>query len=135
MLSDDNYVVPLTLLAQAGVSIGLAAALWLWRGDVAAGSILLGGVAAVVPNAFLAARLLAPQAGIGASGLMRSAWIGEIGKIVLTALLFGVIFAVIRPISVPAVFGGFIAAQLVVLGALRYRSGLADTATAKELKN
>lgn len=109
-------VVPLTLLAQAGVSMVLAAALWPRFGDTVAASTLLGGIAAVVPNAFLAARLLAPNRPVDA--LLRGAWIGEIGKIILTVLAFGVIFGFVRPIAPPAVFAGFIAAQLVLFGAL-----------------
>jgi ATP synthase protein I len=49
---------------------------------------------------------------------LRAAWIGEFGKVGLTALLFAVIFIALRPIEPLAVFGSFIAAQLVVLGAL-----------------
>lgn len=117
MPTDDRRTVPLTLLAQAGVSVALAIMLWWLHGRVAATSALLGGMAAVIPNAFLAARLLAPRTS-DARGLMRSAWIGEIGKVVLTVLLFALIFGAIRPIAPLAVFGGFIAAQLVVFGAL-----------------
>ena len=109
-------VVPLTLLAQAGVSMVLAAVLWFSFGDTVAVSTLLGGAAAVVPNGFLAARLLAPNRPVDA--LLRGAWIGEIGKILLTVLAFGVIFGFVRPIAPAAVFAGFIAAQLVVFGAL-----------------
>ena len=109
-------VVPLTLLAQAGVSVVLAAALWLSFDETVAVSTLLGGAAAVVPNAFLAARLLKPNRPVDA--LMRAAWIGEMGKILLTVLAFGVIFGFVRPLSPPAVFAGYIAAQLAVFGAL-----------------
>lgn len=117
MLLDDRRVVPLTLLAQAALSIGLAALLGLWVSGVAAWSALLGGLAAVVPNGFLAARLAVPGAG-DAKAVMRSAWLGEIGKLLLTAVLFGMIFALIRPLAAWAVFGGFIAAQIAVFGAL-----------------
>ena len=109
-------VVPLTLLAQAGVSAVLAAALWLSFDETVAVSTLLGGAAAVVPNAFLAARLLKPNRPVDA--LMRAAWIGEMGKMLLTVLAFGVIFGLVRPLSPPAVFAGYIAAQLAVFGAL-----------------
>lgn len=122
MLTDDRRVVPLTLLAQTSVSLCLAALLWLWQGQVVAVSALLGGLTAVIPNGFLAARLLAPRDD-SAAATLRSAWLGEVGKVVLTALLFGVIFAVLRPISPLAVFGGFIAAQLVVFGALLLGTG------------
>jgi ATP synthase protein I len=115
---DVQRLVPLTLLAQAGVSAALAAMIWIGFGDVAALSALLGGAAAVVPNAFLAARVLKPNRDVSAGAMMRAAWLGEIGKVLLTVLAFGVIFGVVRPISPPAVFTGFIGAQLVVFGAL-----------------
>ena len=120
---DVQRVVPLTLLAQAGVSTALAAGLWAAFGDTAGISTLLGGAAAVVPNAFLAARVLKPNRDVSAGAMMRAAWLGEIGKILLTVLAFGVIFGVVRPISPPAVFAGYIAAQLVVFGALLMGGG------------
>ena len=104
---DVQRVVPLTLLAQAGVSTALAAGLWAAFGDTAGISTLLGGAAAVVPNAFLAARVLKPNRDVSAGAMMRAAWLGEIGKILLTVLAFGVIFGVVRPISAPSVFAGF----------------------------
>lgn len=132
MLNDDRRVVLLTLLAQTGFSLGLAGVVALWS-PVAGFSVLLGGMAAVVPNAFLAARLLGPR-GESARALMRSAWLGEIGKLLLTAVMFGVIFAWVRPLTVPAVFAGFIGAQGMLLGALLF-SGGARPATREELKN
>ncbi len=110
----ERQLVPITLLAQVGTTLGLAIIAGFWQGGVAAYSLLLGGLAVVAPNAFLAARLLtAPP-----ESLMRSAWLGEIGKLLLTVLLFAAIFGSVRPISAPAVFAGFIAAQFVVLGVL-----------------
>jgi ATP synthase protein I len=87
-------------------------------GEVAAMSALLGGVAVVIPNGFLAARLLRPGRDESAMAIMRSAWIGEIGKLLLTVLLFAAIFGAVRPLEPLAVFCGFIAAQLVIFGAL-----------------
>jgi ATP synthase protein I len=115
---DVKHVVPVTLLVQACVSVVVAAVSWAWVGEVAAVSALLGGAAAVIPNGFLAARLLQPSRDESAQAMMRSAWFGETGKVLLTALLFGVIFGFVRPISPLAVFAGFIAAQLVVFGGL-----------------
>ena len=120
---DVKHVAPLTLLAQICVSSVVALALWAWLGGVAAVSALLGGAAAVVPNAFLAARLLTPSDDQSARAMLRSAWVGEIGKLLLTFVAFGVIFGFVRPISPGAVFAGFIAALLVVFGALLVGSG------------
>jgi ATP synthase protein I len=132
VLNDDKRVVLLTLLAQTGFSLGLAGLVALWS-PAAGFSVLLGGMAAVVPNTFLAARLLSPR-GESARALMRSAWFGEIGKLLLTAVMFGVIFAWVRPNAVPAVFAGFIGAQGMLLGALLL-SGGPGPATREDLKN
>ena len=132
MVIDAKHVVPLTLLAQACVSVVVAAVAWVWAGQIAGMSAMLGGVTAVVPNAFLAARLLQPSRDESAKAMMRSAWLGEIGKLLLTALLFGVIFGFVRPIQPLAVFAGFIAAQLIVFGALLVGGGVgAREATTK----
>lgn len=125
---DVKHVVPLTLLVQACASVAAAAVCWAWQGEVAGVSALLGGAAVVVPNGFLAARLLAPSRDQTAKAMMRAAWFGEIGKLLLTVLAFGVIFGFVRPISPLAVFAGFIAAQVVVFGALLVGSGAAQEA-------
>ena len=89
---DDSRVVPLTLLGQTVVTLCVAAGAWLWQGQVAGVSALLGGATAVIPNGFLAARLLQWRAGSSAASLLRSVWIGEIGKLLLTVALFAAIF-------------------------------------------
>ena len=126
---DVKHVIPVTLLAQVCVSIVAAAVCWAGFGSVAAASAALGGATAVVPNAFLAARLLTPTRDLGHQAMFRSAWIGETGKLLLTVLLFGVIFGVVRPLAPLAVFVSFIAAQLVPFGALL----IGDGAPPKEL--
>ena len=115
---DVKHVVPVTLLAQLCVSIVAAAVGWVGFGSVAAVSAALGGATAVVPNAFLAARLLMSMRDLSDQAMLRSAWIGEIGKLLLTVLLFAAIFGAVRPLEPLAVFCGFIAAQMVVFGAL-----------------
>ena len=113
VLGDDRYTVPFILLAQGTMTIAIAAVCGLWLGGIVGLSILLGGLAVIVPNAFFAARIL--NADI--DSLMRSAWIGEIGKILLTVLMCFATFAFVRPISAPAVVGGLIAAQFMILPA------------------
>ena len=72
----------------------------------------MGSLTCVVPNAFLALRLVAPRRDPGAAGLLRAAWVGEIGKLALTVLLFTLVFTLVRPLSAAALFAGFIATQL-----------------------
>jgi ATP synthase protein I len=116
----------LILLAQALVALVVALGLAFWQGRLAAVSALLGGAIVVIPNAFLAARLLNPGAGSSGKSLLRAAWLGEIGKLVLTALLFTIALVTIRPISALGLFGGFIAAQLVIFAAPLLDSGWLD---------
>jgi ATP synthase protein I len=116
----------LILLAQAVVSGLVAGGLALWFGRTVGVSALLGGTIAVVPNAFLAARLLKPGNTVRAEALLRSAWLGEAGKLLMTAVLFAAVFVAVRPLSAPAVFSGFIAAQLVIFCVPLMGSGWLD---------
>ena len=97
---------------QLLVGMVLSAALWVAWNTVAGYSALLGSLTCVVPNAFLALRLVAPRRDPGAAGLLRAAWVGEIGKLALTVLLFTLVFTLVRPLSAAALFAGFIATQL-----------------------
>lgn len=114
MLINDQRVVAMTLLLQAGVSLVLAALFGALFGSVAAWSAALGGAAATVPNAFLAARVMMAS---GAKAIFRSVWVGEIGKLALTVAIFAWIFSSVEPISVPALLAAFVAAQGAILGA------------------
>ena len=109
------------LVAQLGIGVVLAAVLWGLYGHVAGYSALLGSLTCVIPNAFLALRLAVPRADPGAKALMRAAWIGELGKLALTILLFSIVFVAIRPLSVAALFAGFIASQLMTFAGLVLR--------------
>ena len=109
------------LASQFGIGVVLAAVFWGLDGQVAGYSALLGSLTCVIPNAFLALRLALPRRDSGGKALMRAAWIGELGKLALTVLMFSVVFALVRPISVMALFVGFIAAQLMTFAGLLLR--------------
>ncbi|MEQ9563836.1 MAG: ATP synthase subunit I [Woeseiaceae bacterium] len=109
------------LAAQLGLSLALAAVFWGVSGSVSGYSALLGGLTCVIPNAFLALRLVVPRRDPGASALVRAAYIGELGKLALTALMFGMIFVLVEPLAAGALFAGFIAAQLVTFSGFLIR--------------
>ena len=117
------------LTGQIGVGAVLAAALWGLYGHVAGYSALLGSLACVIPNGFLALRLVAPRRDPGARALIRAAYIGELGKLGLTVLIFSIVFVLVRPLSAAALFAGFIAAQLVTFAGflLRDKSATEET--------
>ena len=102
------------LLGQAAAGLAVAAAFWTFGGRVAGYSALLGSLACVVPNGFLALRLAVPRRDPGAKALLRAAWIGEIGKLALTVLVFSLVLSLVRPLAGGPLFTGFIASQLMV---------------------
>jgi ATP synthase protein I len=106
--------VPNILLAQLGAAVGLAAIVWIGLGSERAIPTLLGGLIGVVPNAFLAARVMSPRAGASAKSLLRAGWLGEIGKLAIAAVMFAAVFATLRPLHPEFLFAGYIAAILAM---------------------
>jgi ATP synthase protein I len=119
------------LLAQLGTCVVLAMLFWGTDGRISGYSALLGGLTCVVPNAFLALRLAVPRRDPGAGALVRAAYIGELGKLALTVLMFGMVFTLVRPIAAGVVFAGFIAAQLVTFSGFLMRDDESETETTK----
>ena len=114
-------MVARVLLAQLGLTLVLALIFWGTDGRVSGYSALLGGLTCVIPNAFLALRLAVPRRDPGASALVRAAYIGELGKLALTVLMFTMVFTMVRPLAAGALFAGFIAAQLVTFSGFLMR--------------
>lgn len=113
--ASTTSTVARVLLLQLGSGVLLALLFWSIGGRISGFSALLGGLICLLPNAYLALRLTLPRSDRGASGLVRAAYIGELGKIVLTVLLFGLVFSLVRPIDPLALFTGFIATTMVTL--------------------
>ena len=116
-----DLTIPRVLMWQFVVGVVLAAGLWGVFGNVAGYSALLGSLTCVVPNAFLALRLMVPRRDPGAPALIQAAWIGEIGKLALTVLFFTLVFTLVRPLSAAALFAGFVASQLVAFSGFLMR--------------
>ncbi len=114
--TDSPNVMLTVLAAQAASGLVLAIVLWGLKGRVEGYSALLGSLTCVIPNAFLAARLA--LVGRDAKAVLRAAWIGEIGKLGLTIILFVVIFGLVRPLAFLSLFAGYILAQLMLFTGL-----------------
>ena len=117
-----NLTIARVLMWQVLVGVALAAILWGIYGNTAGYSALMGSLTCVVPNAFLALRLVVPRRDPGAQALIGAAWAGEIGKLALTVLFFTLVFTLVRPLSAAALFAGFIATQVVVFSGLLMRN-------------
>ncbi len=112
------------LAAQAGIGVFVAILFWGLAGRVEAYSALLGSLTSVLPNAFLALRLAVARDDAGA--ILRAAWLGELGKLGITVVMFLLIFAFVRPLQFLPLFTGFIAAQLMVFSGLLFREDTQD---------
>jgi len=121
--SRDSFIIGRMLLWQLVTGLVLAAALWGIFDRITGWSALLGGMTAVIPNAFLAARIAFSRREEGARSLLRAAWIGETGKLALTVLMFTLVFTLVRPLSAAALFAGFIVTQSVAFAGLLVRRG------------
>ena len=111
------------LLTQLATAAGVAAVVWITLGTERAVPTLLGGLIGVVPNAFLAARVMSPRAGASAQSLLRAGWLGEIGKIAIAALLFVAVFVNLKPLHPGFLFTGYIATLLAMPVGLLFDRG------------
>ena len=118
--SGSNIIVTV-LAGQLVVGLVLAAVFWGLAGGVAGYSALLGSLTCVIPNAFLALRIVLASRDAGARALLRAAYTGELGKLALTVLMFSIVFVTVRPLAAGALFAGFIAAQLVTFAGFLLR--------------
>ena len=100
------------VLAQIGSTFLLAIGL-LIHSKVAALSALLGGVVCFIPNSYFAYKAFQYTGAKAVSNVTRSFFLGVTWKLVLTALLFGIVFAKIKPLNHYALFGSFFVAQVV----------------------
>ncbi|MEL7184826.1 MAG: ATP synthase subunit I [Pseudomonadota bacterium] len=127
-----DFTIARVLMWQLVTGVGLAAVLWGVFGVVAGYSALLGSLTCVIPNASLGLRLIVTRTEEGANAMLRAAWIGELGKLALTVLLFSLVFALVRPLNAAALFAGFIATQLLTFAGFLMRS---DTESDTENSN
>ena len=91
----------------------LCAGLWLFRGQVSAVSVLCGGLVAILPQAYFAARAFRWRGASAARQIARASYAGEIGKFILSVAGFALVFAAVRPIEGAAVFIGYLAMLLI----------------------
>ncbi|MCG4452881.1 F0F1 ATP synthase subunit I [Pseudomonas sp. SA3-5] len=101
------------LLTQLAVLLLAAAVLYVTRGAVSGYSGLCGGLIAWLPNLYFAHKAFRFSGARAAQAIVRSFYAGEAGKLILTAVLFALTFAGVKPLDALAVFGVFLLTQLV----------------------
>lgn len=93
-------------IAQVVVLFVLWAGLATWNVPAAL-SFALGGLVAIVPNAWFALGVFRWRGAGGAQRAAHASYVAEIGKFLLSAAGFALVFALVRPITGWAVFAGF----------------------------
>jgi len=111
--SPHNLVVRRLLLAQLAMAFFFPLVL-LPFGTIAAMSAALGGIACLVPSLAFAYRAFRFSGARSAKKILSSFYSGEAIKLVLTALIFALIFINVKTLNVAALFGGFILVQSVI---------------------
>lgn len=106
------------LAAQLLIALLVALGGGLFAGEIEARSGLVGGMICLLPNAFLALRIVVAGFRRDAAALVRGMYVAEAGKMALSVLLFIAAFTLIKPISAGWLFTGYIATTLVMWGAL-----------------
>lgn len=101
------------LVVQACVALLAGLILWLFQNPVAGYSGLLGGLVALVPNAYFAYRVYRYSGARSAQAIVREFYSGEAGKIILTAALFVLVWVGVKPLEATAVFAGYLAVLAV----------------------
>ena len=76
-------------------------------------SALAGGLISALGNGFAAARIFVPYRAQEPEKLVGRFYGAEVGKLVLTGLLFAAAILWIEPLSVGALFGGFLVIQMI----------------------
>ena len=65
-----------------------------------------------MPNIFLGTRLMLSSRNV--RGILRAAYLGELGKVILTTLLFGLVFFMVKPLNAMYLFLSFMIVQFAV---------------------
>lgn len=102
----------LSVAIQLALIVILAAALNLVS-VVIAYSALIGGLVAVIPNAYFARQAFRYSGAKAAQAVTQSFYRGEAGKFITTAMLFAGAFALVKPVSAAAIFSAYVAMLLV----------------------
>ena len=105
-------VLQAVMTVLAGLLFGVT------QGWIAAYSAWLGGLTALLPNMYFTYKAFQYFGARSIGAIVQSFWAGEMGKLILTAVLFAVLFLGVKPLNVLAVFVGYILVQMTSAASL-----------------
>lgn len=100
------------IVLQAAMAVLIGLLFGLVQGWVAVYSAWLGGLTALLPNMYFTYKAFQYFGARSIGAIVQSFWAGEMGKLILTAVLFAVLFLGVKPLNVLAVFVGYILVQM-----------------------
>lgn len=101
------------IITQVVATIAIAAIFLVFSNTIAAYSVLVGGLVSVIPNCYFAIQAFRYNGARNAEKIVKSFMKGEIGKIVITIVLFALTFTLITNLNEVALIAGFIAIQFI----------------------
>ncbi|MDG2338472.1 MAG: ATP synthase subunit I [Gammaproteobacteria bacterium] len=99
------------IIAQVAVTVFIAVASLLISGTALAYSTLLGGFISALPNSYFAFHAYRYQGARNAHNVVKGFIHGELGKIIITVVLFALTFTLITSLNELALILGFIVAH------------------------
>ena len=103
--TNKNRTVAYKLLACEAILTGVAALLLLITVNIeTAASVIIGGLAFVVPNAYFTKYVFRYSASDSARLAVRGLYVGEVIKIIATVVIFTLAFLVVEQLNVSALF-------------------------------
>ena len=105
----------IALLVQLLFCLMAALVMFLLIDGVASYSILLGGLISIVPNGYFAWKVFRFSGARNTPLIVKSFYAGETGKLIMTGVLFALVFAGIKPLNELAVIVSFILTIIVGL--------------------
>ncbi|MCH8174314.1 MAG: ATP synthase subunit I [Proteobacteria bacterium] len=101
------------ILAQLAITGFISVISLLFSGTTIALSVLLGGLISALPNSYFALHAFKYSGARNADKIVKGFIRGELGKIVITVVLFALSFALISSLNELALILGFIATHFV----------------------
>ena len=101
------------ILAQLAITGFISVISLLFSGTTLALSVLLGGLISALPNSYFTLHAFKYSGARNAEKIVRGFIRGELGKIVMTVVLFALSFALISSLNELALILGFIATHFV----------------------
>ena len=100
------------LMLQASVAVTAALFMFVLDGLVAGYSVLLGAAIVVVANTYFTYKAFKFYGARSAPAIVQSLWAEQMVKFVLAAVLFRLVFWIVKPLEVSALLWGYVLLQV-----------------------